>query len=221
MSRDLINFAARLIDIIEDDSKKHNTTVRFDESAFTTSAVDSVGSSGYFDDATRTLAVATYKPMQEWITTLAHEYCHMTQFVHGAKAWTDLGKDYGKGESATNVTFDWLNGIKHGSTLELLAAINTTMMVEFDCEKKTVGLMQFMGAPIDLEVYTQKALAYVCFYHAVKKYRTWYDPLNPPYSNEAVWSKMPKTFDFDITDSAKILAMTDFTLCFPKDYKHV
>lgn len=221
MSKELLQFSLRLIEHVESEAAKHNMTVKLDEAPFTKSSGDSVGSSGYFDDSKRILATATYKPIQEWITTFAHEYCHMTQFIHGAKAWTDLYHGMPKDTDATSVCFNWVAGDTAYSARTVNAAINITMMLEFDCEKKAVGLMQFMGAPIDLEVYTQKALAYILFYHAVKKYRTWYDPFNPPYSNEAIWSKMPKTFDFDFTDGARMLALADFTICFPKDFPNV
>jgi hypothetical protein len=68
------------------------------------------------------------------------------------------------------------------------------MMIELDCERRTVELLRNLQAPIDLDEYTQKANAYVMSYVNVRKTRKWYDPLNPPYSDEALCAIMPKDF---------------------------
>ena len=148
-----------------------------------------IGCSGFFDEKEKVLAVAIGKSVEAWSTTLAHEFCHMRQWIERAPCWLDV-----EHEQSDIVLENWLAGKEYGDH-QLDKALRASMLVELDCERRTLLLLKDLNAPIDLEQYAQKANAYIMSYVTVRRTRKWYDPLNPPYTNIDIWSKMPKDFD--------------------------
>lgn len=145
--------------------------------------------SGYFDDKTCVLAFAVGKSVEAWVTTMIHEYCHMMQFKAGLSVWTEVDKI-----NASVVVDKWLEGVDYSDEI-LDRAVQGLIDLERDCEQKTSQMLRSHNAPIDVSVYNQKANAYIIFYKEMRQTRKWYDPMNPPYANEAIYSLMPTDYD--------------------------
>lgn len=153
--------------------------------------------SGFFSELPELkLAVAMGKPEKEWLSILAHEYSHATQWKEQSPYWTNLFKDWGQGkEEATEALDRWLQGEEWGEEkiAEVIACVRD---VERDCEERTVKLIHAFNLPIDAEEYTQKANAYVYFYNWLGKTRQWYEAGLAPYEIEDIWRSAPKSFSY-------------------------
>ena len=148
---------------------------------------------GYFDDITSTLACALGKDVSQWLVILLHESCHMDQWVEKVPEWTEnVGMD--------NIE-KWLNGDDSVNMNNIDNEIRTSIIVEVDCEKRTVEKIKKYGLDsiINIDEYIQKSNAYVLFYLWMRKNRKWYTIGKEPYNIPDVVSVMPKTFDIDYT----------------------
>jgi hypothetical protein len=148
---------------------------------------------GYFDDITSTLACALGKDVSQWLVILLHESCHMDQWVQKVPEWTEnVGMD--------NIE-KWLNGDDTVNMNNIDNEIRTSIIVEVDCEKRTVEKIKKYGLDsiINIDEYIQKSNAYVLFYLWMRKNRKWYTIGKEPYNIPDVVSVMPKTFDIDYT----------------------
>jgi hypothetical protein len=148
---------------------------------------------GYFDDITSTLACALGKDVSQWLVILLHESCHMDQWVEKVPEWTEnVGMD--------NIE-KWLNGDDSVNMNNIDNEIRTSIIVEVDCEKRTVEKIKKYGLDsiINIDEYIQKSNAYVLFYLWMRKNRKWYTIGKEPYNIPDVVDIMPKTFDIDYT----------------------
>jgi hypothetical protein len=154
---------------------------------------------GYFQGDSEKLefAVAMGKDEKEWLPVFIHESCHMDQFLENAKVWTDLDSVSGD-EDAITVLFNWIGGEDYPMELVKEAA-TLTMLMELDCEKRSVEKMKKYNLNINLEDYIKMCNCYVLFYKYILNRRTWYAPGKSPFHNEKVWSIFPSTFDIDYT----------------------
>lgn len=176
-------------------TKKHGVTCIFAHDTGVQYADEILKSNGYWSDEDKTLAVAIGKPVKRWIKTLAHEYCHFTQFVEGGWDYedTDLwrmcdGKKYNKGK--------------------MREALFLAQECEQDCEKRVIKLARRLQLPINLKAYAKHANAYVYFYAAVEKYGKWYTVGNEPYNNKNILREMPNKIDDNYRDISE--EMIDF-----------
>ena len=148
---------------------------------------------GYFDDITSTLACALGKDVSQWLVILLHESCHMDQWVEKVPEWTEnVGMD--------NIE-KWLNGDDSVNMKNIDNEIRTSIIVEVDCEKRTVEKIKKYGLDsiINIDEYIKKSNAYVLFYLWMRKNRKWYTIGKEPYNIPDVVNVMPKTFDIDYT----------------------
>jgi len=148
---------------------------------------------GYFDDITSTLACALGKDVSQWLVILLHESCHMDQWVEKVPEWTEnVGMD--------NIE-KWLNGDDTVNMNNIDNEIRTSIIVEVDCEKRTVEKIKKYGLDsiINIDEYIQKSNAYVLFYLWMRKNRKWYTIGKEPYNITDVVNVMPKTFDINYT----------------------
>ena len=148
---------------------------------------------GYFDDITSTLACALGKDVSQWLVILLHESCHMDQWVEKVPEWTEnVGMD--------NIE-KWLNGDDSVNMNNIDNEIRTSIIVEVDCEKRTVEKIKKYGLDsiMNIDEYIQKSNAYVLFYLWMRKNRKWYTIGKEPYNIPDVVNVMPKTFDIDYT----------------------
>ncbi len=146
---------------------------------------------GYFDSDGKTLACALGKDVSQWLIILLHESCHMDQWLDQVPAWTEnLGME--------NID-KWLGGDDNVDMNLIDEEIRTSMLVELDCEKRTVEKIKKynLDSIINIDEYIQKSNAYILFYLWLRKNRRWYTIGKEPYNQAIVVSSMPKTFNID------------------------
>lgn len=136
--------------------------------------------SGYFDE--KELIVAAKK--KEWLDVLVHESCHLDQLTENSKYWRT-------GEDGIIVFDSWLEKKKNYTSNRLEKAIKNTILLELDCEKRTVRKMKKYGIKFNESYYIQKANSYLFSYWASYRDRKWY-PF--PYEKKSIFEKMPKVF---------------------------
>lgn len=141
--------------------------------------------SGFFDETDGVLRVAMNRP--DWIEILAHEYCHLTQWVDGIEV-------YRKGGNAVGKIDQWLEG-KNIRTITRWIGYARDM--ELDNEKRTVALLKKWGFDVDVDLYIRKSNAYVQFYNYLGYTRRWSNPSNSPYRNPNIIAAMSPDFDMN------------------------
>jgi translation elongation factor EF-1beta len=146
---------------------------------------------GYFDDITSTLACALGKDVSQWLVILLHESCHMDQWIEKVPEWTEnAGMD--------NIE-KWLGGDNNVNMNNIDNEIRTSMIVEVDCERRTVEKIKKYGLQslINIDEYIKKSNAYVLFYLWMRKNRKWYTVGKEPYNIPEIINIMPNKFDID------------------------
>jgi len=144
--------------------------------------------SGYFCETEKVLAVAMDRA--DWIEILAHEYCHLTQWVDGVDVWK-------KGCTGLVKMDNWMNGSRVRDIKKYLGYVRD---LELDNEKRAVTLIKKWGLDVDLDMYIKKANAYVQFYNYIYHTRKWSNPKNSPYSNGNVVESMSNKFNMKYSD---------------------
>lgn len=173
---------------------------------------DGVPVSGYFDEENLKLAVAIGD--SDWVGTFAHEASHMDQFLEGSEYWTDdLTEAYEVLMLAT--------GSPHKvSKEEFKEALNKIVVLEADCERRTIEKIKQYNLPVDLEDYTRKANAYLYWHTSMLYYRKWYARGKSP-TKVGVTSTMPTTLqepEHYRMDEHHV-PYTIFAPCYPKNTK--
>lgn len=178
-----------------DDLDRNGVSVLISGGAQVNTRDDGLGMncSGYFEDRPLPrLAVATGKPLDEWLPIFAHEYSHFTQWRDHSPVWADIFLLVdGREQEATALIDQWLEGALELDAGRLADIIDRARRVERDCEQRTVALIRQHGLPIDVAEYGQKANAYTEFYTRLAETRTWYPSGGAPYQIEEVWSAAP------------------------------
>ena len=149
-------------------------------------SADSSGCTGYFDPEAREIVVATRRAKKVWIGTLIHEFCHLEQFSQ------DMFHDAFHDDDWLD---PWIEGrIKTMSEKLLRKRLIATIECELDCERRAVSyLKKLTDYKINIREYIRAANAYVFFYHYAIKYRRWFNPNKPIYSQKDLLKKMPTT----------------------------
>lgn len=152
--------------------------------------------SGFFTGNDRTnekiLAVATGKPLKQWLPVLLHESCHMDQYLEDCQEWRNIVMP--DGTDSSDALFEWIGGKDCDNPRDLALR---SLQVELDCEKRTVQKIIYFSLEDYIEPleYIQKANAYVYFYLYVLETRKFYTKGNEPYINPMVWSAAPTHFN--------------------------
>lgn len=141
---------------------------------------------GFFYEEGRTLEVATRRPYEMWIGVFTHESCHFDQCLERTRIWRN-------GDRVSEFD-DWVMGNLYLPPAKLWKYKRFVQHLELDCEIRTVEKIKQYDLPIDVKLYTQKANAYVWFYHASALLHRWSIPGRPPYENPDVVKRMPKRF---------------------------
>ena len=139
--------------------------------------------SGWFDEEEPALVVAMNRP--DWIEILAHEYCHLTQWVEQVPIWK-------KAEVSLGKVWEWLDGKNHRN---IQTHIGVARDLELDNEKRAVKIIKKFDLKVDLEHYVKKANAYVQFYNWMLVTRKWSKPNNSPYKNKNLVAAMSNKFN--------------------------
>lgn len=174
------------IDHVQSECKKHKVKFKAYKRGYI-KLTDGVKCGGFFDDAATPPVLAFAQGREDFLGLMAHEYCHMTQWLDGIPLWKEA-------EEALSGLWDWLSG-EEIENIE--KSINTARDLELDNEKRTVEMIKKWNLPIDVNEYIRKANAYVLFYNYLKKTRKWSEPTNSPYINKNIVEAMSDKFDMD------------------------
>jgi hypothetical protein len=121
---------------------------------------------------------------KEWLDVLVHESCHLDQHIEKVPCWEN-------GEVGINLIDSWLVKKKNISRQRLEKSIKDTILLELDCEIRTVKKMQKYKISFNKELYIQKANSYLFSYWATLRDKKWF---KFPYENKKIYENMPKKF---------------------------
>jgi hypothetical protein len=146
--------------------------------------------SGYFecDEKIPSLVCAINK---DWLGIYVHEYCHFQQWAEKTRFYDKRTRIYYSG----GVVEEWLMGEKHPLSM-VRKAVKDMQECELDCERRAVKLIKEYELPIDVDLYIQKANAYLMFYNYVFIRRKWdvKKQKNKHGYSRKILNKMPKNF---------------------------
>lgn len=127
------------------------------------------------------LGVATARQRWMWLGTLAHEVCHLTQWLVCEPTYCDTMPNGGDPNALVD---DWLIG-KEFDKRTVKQAVQIVVDLELDNEKRAVRLIKKFKLPIDTKKYIQAANSYLFFHEVMFDNRTWYNKLmfNPEIIN--------------------------------------
>jgi hypothetical protein len=190
-----------------------------DSSVITTEAIGSE-CSGFFEESPMipaTLGIAGGLNEKQFYEVLAHEFSHSQQWLDKSPYWIEsrlnkeevlkfskqLGKDVSGLETGDLVQM-WIDKELEIEEDVLNNLVNRTTAVEFDCESRTLKLIEKLQLDIDFKTYAQKSNAYLLTYFYAQRLRKWTKAGKATYSIPEVYSKMPtfihKEFCKNITD---------------------
>lgn len=125
------------------------------------------------------MATAIGKPLDQWLQTFAHETSHMDQYLEKSPVWMST-QEY-------SICDKWLAG-ESFTQEEIQETIFKIILLEADCEKRTMEKIKKHNLPIILEVYAKRANAYLLFHHWMLDNKLWYN--KAPYEIEAITKEM-------------------------------
>jgi len=134
---------------------------------------------GWYADGSRRLTVARHHV--NFTGILLHEYCHFRQWIEDRTLWNKL-------LWKNNYFFEWLDSRKPVSKKVLDAKI-AVLTLEYDCERRALKLIKKLHLPLSVEIYTQKANAYLLSYHLITTHHRW--PENKSVYRSAISKHMP------------------------------
>lgn len=147
----------------------------------------------YGSDHIAELQIAVGSKREEWFPLFVHETSHMEQFLESSPYWHDVYVVH-KAEKVEGI--DILDRFVHGEEFPqefLWRAMEGSLAIEWDCERRTLATLDKWALPYDTEVYAQRANAYLYTYPMVLRTRKWPSEGRSAYSLPQVWSRLPKT----------------------------
>lgn len=141
---------------------------------------------GYWDDSKGVLAVAMGKSRDEWFPVLVHEFCHFLQF---REKW-----ETPENEDLRNHFWFCLEPNRK-RTKKVRLGKEATQLLEWDCERRSLELINKFNLDLDPKKYARNANSYIYFYEVVWRYRKWYEIGNEPYNNPVILERMPDYLD--------------------------
>lgn len=148
---------------------------------------------GFFDELT--LQVATKRPLEQWLYTFVHESCHFDQWRENCRIW----RHRVRGCNPMFLVSLWLEGVIELKAPVLYQAVQATLLLELDCEKRSIKKIRKNKLPLDIKECTKRANAYVYFYHMFPHTRSWYHIGAEPYNIPEIVAEMPDHFNNDYT----------------------
>lgn len=199
------------LEYVKAECLKNKITFMPVEGLTTKTITKQIDCSGFFEENHKTpptLSVATGLPDRTFFEVLAHEFSHSKQFLENSSFWkgsrlkemevamySDLSSQDLSGFEAGDLYDMWL-----GKEIELPAEflkdiLMRTTGVEFDCEKRTIKLIDELKLELPTKEYAQKANAYLATYFWAHKHRRWTTPGMATYTKQEVWSLFPEVID--------------------------
>ena len=171
------------------DCKENNIKFKFSKKSHVKLSEGSY-CSGYFCEEDRELVVTTKPSQEEWLRLIVHEWNHMQQWKEQCPEWK---------ADDVNEIFDWYCGDVELHPKTAWKYSMTALNLELDCEKRSVETIILFDLPLDIQEYTRRANAYVMFYHAAYKNRSWSRKFREPYNIPEIVNAMSPEFDMDYT----------------------
>lgn len=187
-----------------------NNNIVFNLSDSERVAINDIECNGFFYPPSTSyqgnFSVAIQKPFDEWFSTFIHESSHIDQFVEKSSYWVSDVESYSLDQ--------WLNGVDYDIDY-IKKIVHRTILLEADCELRSVEKIKQFNLPINIEDYSRKANSYILFYHSMLENRQWYN--KAPYEiNEIVRIMNPsimKHLPFYLNEPNKNI-MKAMALCF-------
>jgi hypothetical protein len=181
--------ANQFVKHVRSEAAKHNVKVRLPrkESVY----IGNIPCRGYASPTE--VSVATGRPQREWFPVLAHEFCHMQQFVEKAKVSRLADTPYYDCIGATDIFQEWLTGRDFPRRV-LHKAYVRSQNIELDCEKRVVKIASELDLPLDIDTYIKEANAYIFFYDVCRRHRVWTKPGALSFTNTDLMQASPNTF---------------------------
>lgn len=132
------------------------------------------------------LCVAIKKSLNKWLPIFIHETCHMDQWLENSPLWL-TSKDFA-------LLDNWLEG-KEYPIKEIIEFIHKVILVEADCERRTIEKIKKYNLPIDTKYYAQRANAYLYYYQWLVANRLLYK--TAPYEVPEIIGFMPEEIKSD------------------------
>jgi hypothetical protein len=136
---------------------------------------------GWLNDSE--LVCATKFPLEYWITTFSHEYCHFKQLKEKS--------EYYVSNNVIGVFDKFICGKKVPQT-KLIKVMDKIRVMEWDCEKRSIVLLKQRKLGFNFERIIQRANAYIFFYSIIFELNSWYHS-SPSLIKEIV-DVMPTSF---------------------------
>jgi len=153
---------------------------------------DNITCDGFFNDETFVCAVG--KPVNTWLSTFVHEYCHFLQMKENCKEHVEYSNN-----KTVALIDDWIEDeTLKISNVRIKRACELIRDLELDCEKRTVEKMKEYGVDFNEKQYIKSASAYIHFYNILPFQRTWFK--KSPTKVNQILDMMPNSWDvsFDI-----------------------
>lgn len=153
--------------------------------------------SGYFSDddpENPIYAVAMGDPtdmsmfIDKSFSIAIHEYCHFIQWRDKPDFWNSFKLDDGKDQ--LEHVLEHFRGDRDLSEKQVADYCIRSSLLEQDCEKMVIDLIKTNDLPINCAEYSKGANAYITFYYALPKLKSWGDG-EPPYRVKSIYDKMP------------------------------
>lgn len=164
---------------------------------------------GFFEEyPSKMLAVANNLDDDLFYEILVHEFCHANQCVEGSKIWEKMSlsnkekvffkEKYGLDiHEAGDVVDEWIKGVVELSEKEISDYVDRTVLVESDCESRSLVFAKENNLPMNLELYAQKANAYLFTYYYALNNKKWTKSGKSTYTIKEFYELMPTKIDFD------------------------
>lgn len=123
---------------------------------------------GWFDSSSRKLVIA--RRHKDFLGILLHEYCHFRQWQENRQRWNLLSR-------RSDLFFKWLHTrpslAQAPYTAKIQAARKAAQQLEYECERRSITMIKKLKLPMDTELYSQRANAYLLSYHLMQRYHCW------------------------------------------------
>jgi hypothetical protein len=171
---------------VRKECKKHNVKFYKGPGKFVYLPDSNIKCGGYFNsEPNPVLAFASNN--KESNTLLAHEYCHMTQWLDNIPLWDVAGH-------SCYILDLWMEGT---DVPNIQYHLSVCRDLELDNEIRTAKLFDEYDFGQSKEEYIKKCNAYIIFYNYLLYSRKWSKPGNAAYSNPNILAEMSTKFDMD------------------------
>ena len=145
---------------------------------------DSVPSAGYFSSDPLELVISLKASIENTMSLLIHESCHMDQYLNNRVTWE-------KSLTSYSIFYNWIAGDNTYDEHEIQTAADDAIDLELDCERRSVEKIKKYNLPLDIATYKRRANAYlyaISYFSTTRKYHP------KIYAKADVWTKAPINF---------------------------